>query len=90
LIGRLFRPSTVSGLLLTRTLYSRAPILAVPVGRIRFCALIAFTTSLGASPVALSARGSRSTMICRGLPPKGRLTEAPCTVASCVRTKFCA
>ena len=28
-------------------------------------------------------------MICRGLPPNGSGTAAPCTVASWVRMKFC-
>ncbi len=43
--------------------YSFGPIFAVPVGRIRFCALNALTTSEGVSPLASSARVSRSTEI---------------------------
>ncbi len=37
LMGRKFMASTVVGLLLSATWYSRLPIFAVPVGRIRFC-----------------------------------------------------
>ena len=45
LIGRSFKPCTLVGLLLVSTAYSKAPILDVPEGRIRFCALIALTIS---------------------------------------------
>ena len=39
--GKLLKASTNSGLPFKRMLYSRLPILAVPEGRIMFCALIA-------------------------------------------------
>ena len=52
--------------------YSMSPIFAVPAGRIRFCALIALTTSAGDRPLACSACGSRSTEICGCLPPYGK------------------
>ena len=42
---------------------------AVPVGRIRFCALMAFTMSTGESPLDCSSVESRSTEIRRCLPP---------------------
>jgi hypothetical protein len=35
-IGRSFKPSMVSGLLLVSTAYSKPPIFEVPAGRIRF------------------------------------------------------
>jgi len=41
-----------SGLLLSRTLYSAVPILAVPAGMIRFWLLMAVLTSLGDRPRA--------------------------------------
>ena len=41
-----------SGLEFRWTVYSRIPILAVPAGRIRFCALMAPATSVGESPWA--------------------------------------
>ncbi len=53
LIGRLLSAATLSVLPFICTLYSRAPILAVPPGRIRFCALTALTTSLGDKPFGL-------------------------------------
>ncbi len=86
--GRSFSAATVCVLPFICTLYSCVPIFAVPPGRIRFCALIAFTTSIGASPFACSARVSRSTTIWRILPPNGSGTAAPWTVASCVRMKL--
>ncbi len=51
------------------TVYSVSPNLAVPEGRIRFCMLIALTTSAGDRPRACSACVSRSTEIMRFLPP---------------------
>ncbi len=69
LIGRSFKPWTLVGLLLVSTAYSNAPILDVPEGRIRFCALIALTTSVGESPLDWSAARFRSTWIWRCLPP---------------------
>ena len=68
-MGMLLRASTASGLLLRLTVYSRGPILAVPVGRVRFWALTAALTSWAESPLASRAGGSRSTMIWRGAPP---------------------
>ena len=70
-IGRSFNPSIVPGALLVSTAYSNWPIFAVPAGRIRFCALIALTTSEAERPRDCSAWRSRSTWICRGLPPYG-------------------
>ena len=70
--------------------YSFGPILAVPVGRIRFCALNALTTSEGVRPLASNARVSRSTEISRDLPPYGYGTAAPGIVTSCGRRKFSA
>jgi hypothetical protein len=70
------------------TAYSCPPILAVPVGRIRFCALIAALTSWAATPYASSFCGSRSTEICRLLPPYGRGNVVPCTTASCCRIRY--
>ena len=43
--GQVVQASMASGLLFRLTLYSRLPILAVPEGRIRFCALMAVLTS---------------------------------------------
>ncbi len=59
-----------------------------PPGRIRFCALMAVTTSVGERFCAYSALGFRSTMICRSRPPYGSVRPAPCTFASRVRRKF--
>ena len=70
------------------TSYSRLPILEVPVGRIRFCALIALTTSSGDRPFDCSAVVFRSTCTWRCLPPYGYGIEAPGTVTSWVRMKF--
>ena len=60
-MGRSFSPLIVVGLPFMSTLYSKAPIFAVPAGRMRFCALIAFTTSSGDSPFAWSAAVFKST-----------------------------
>ena len=67
--GRSLSPSITLGELFIATLYSIAPILAVPEGRIKFCEFTALTTSLGARPRACSAGMSRSTEISRVLPP---------------------
>ena len=77
-----------SGLLFRLTRYSRPPTLAVPVGSTRFWVARAVVTSCGDSPWALSASGSRSTTICRTLPPAGRGMRTPCTVASMLRTRW--
>ena len=61
----------VVGIALVRTVYCVSPILARPDGKVRFCALTAFTMSVGVSPLAWSLTGSMSTMICRYLPPSG-------------------
>ena len=68
-----------------RTVYSVAPNLAVPDGRIRFCRLTALTTSAGARPRACSACMSRSTEISRFLPPYGNGIATPGIVISCGR-----
>ena len=67
--GMLLSPAMVSGEPLVASVYSVAPILAVPDGSTRFCALTALTTSLGVRPLASSASVSRSTEITRCLPP---------------------
>ena len=67
--GRSPRPAMASGEPFMRTVYSVAPNFAVPEGRIRFCTLMAFTTSAGDSPRACSAAMSRSTEMSRFLPP---------------------
>ena len=46
------------------------------------------TTSLGDRPLAASAGGSMSTMICRNLPPNGGVTVRPGMVNSLTRMKF--
>jgi hypothetical protein len=51
------------------TVYSRGPSFTDPVGKVKFCAWMAALTSLALSPFERRAEGSRSTMICRGLPP---------------------
>jgi hypothetical protein len=61
----------VVGIALVRTVYCVSPILARPDGKVRVCALTAFTTSAGVSPLAASLVESMSTMICRYLPPSG-------------------
>ena len=63
-IGRLLSPSIVVGLLLVSMAYSKIPILEVPAGRMRFWALMALTTSVGARPLLWSAGRSMSTWIC--------------------------
>ena len=68
-IGRSESPAMASGEPFMRTVYSVAPNLAVPAGRIRFCRLTALTTSAGDSPRACSAAVSMSTEISRCLPP---------------------
>ncbi len=61
----------------------------MPDGVITFCALTAFTMSVGDRPCACSRGMSRSTCTWRILPPYGYGVAAPCTVASWVRMKFC-
>ena len=61
LIGRSFSRSIRRGLVLRSIGYSLAPILAVPLGKTRFCALRALTTSCWERFCASSALGSRST-----------------------------
>ena len=68
LTGKSFSSATVCGLAFSST-YIPAPRFRVPEGRIRFCALIALTTSTGVRPLACSAAVSRSTKISRNLPP---------------------
>src|SRR5207253_4227527 len=63
-------------------------IFAVPAGRIRFCRVNAFDTSIGESCFAYSSSRFKSTITDRFLPPNGYDTDAPCTVPSCVRMKF--
>jgi hypothetical protein len=67
--GMSLRPLMASGEAFNLTLYSVSPSLAVPEGRIRFCALMALTTSEGARPRDCIACMSRSTEITRILPP---------------------
>src|SRR5471032_1201888 len=86
----LFRPAMVSGEPFMLTLNSVLPIFAVPDGRIRFCALMAVTTSVGVMPFACSAWVSRSTDTRRDLPPYGYGTAAPGMVTSCGRRKLTA
>ena len=60
---------TSAGEPVMRTVYSVAPNVALPDGRIRFCRFGALTTSAGARPRACSAAMSRSTEMSRFLPP---------------------
>ena len=76
----------LAGIALVRTVYWVSPILARPDGKVRFCALTAFTTSVGVSPRETSLTGSMSTMIWRYLPPPGVGNVTPGTGASCWRT----
>ncbi len=80
----------VPGVPLSATAYSEASIFCVPAGRIRFCALTALTMSVGVRPCASSFCVSRSTVICRLLPPYGNGTAMPGTVISLGRRKFSA
>ena len=76
LIGRSFSSAVVSGLPFISTSYSYWPIFEVPEGRIRFCVLMALTTSLGAKPFGLQRRGVQvhlhlallAAVTARGLP----------------------
>src|ERR1700757_5484289 len=84
-----FRSSIVGGAALgMETSYSLEPILDVPVGRIRFCTLIALTTSSADSPFDCNSVVLRSTCTWRCFPPYGYGTEAPGTVIRRVRTKL--
>src|ERR1700749_4236398 len=78
----------VSGEPLSAIAYSVLPILAVPEGTIRFCALTAFTTSFGVSPLASKAGVSKSTDIKRDFPPNGYGTAAPGMVTKRGRRKL--
>src|ERR1700712_637745 len=80
--GRSLRAAMVSVEPLRGTVYSVEPNLAVPEGRIRFCRLMALTTSDGERPRACSARVSRSTEITGLLPPYGNGIAAPGIVIS--------
>jgi hypothetical protein len=71
LTGMSLSAAMVGGIALVRTVYCVLPILAVPPDKVRFCALTAFTTCSGVSPLAKSFVWSISTMICRYLPPAG-------------------
>src|ERR1035438_5287875 len=85
--GKSLRAETVSGLLFTRTRYSRFPTRVVPAGRMRFWAFRAFETSIPERCFAYIAFGSKSTIIWRLLPPQGKGMEAPWTVAKRVDSK---
>ena len=52
LMGRSLRADTTSGLLFTRTRYSRSPTFTVPAGTIKFCRLNAVETSVAESRLA--------------------------------------
>ena len=58
-IGTSFSAARVEAVALTETTYWVSPILACPEGKVRLWALTAVTTSLGVSPRARSASGSR-------------------------------
>jgi hypothetical protein len=78
--------ATAAGDELIPTVYSRLPILTVPVGRVTHWAEMALDTSWGLSPYPARASWSRSTMTCRSAPPNGRDRVVPCTLASCWRS----
>src|SRR6185437_279677 len=82
------RSSTRRMLAFTLMSYSVGPTFAVPPGKIRFCALMAATTSCGARFFAFSAGKFRSTEITRVFPPYGHGTNAPRVVESPMRTWF--
>ena len=88
LTGSCPNSDTRSGLLFIRNWYSRVPIFAVPLGRVRFWESRALLTSAGVRPCAWSACRSKSTLISLDFPPEGSGMEAPCTVASGIRTKL--
>ncbi len=69
LTGRSAISASFCGLAFISISLSSEPILAVPLGRMRFWTLIALTTSVGESPRALSLFGSISTIIWGILPP---------------------
>ena len=87
-IGSALKRSTDVGLEFNCTLYSRSPRRAVPAGMITLEACRAFTTSTGAKPFACSRDWSRSTLICRDLPPNGPGVDRPGMVNSRMRMKF--
>ncbi|KAG1523227.1 hypothetical protein G6F51_014537 [Rhizopus arrhizus] len=68
-IGRSFSASISLGLLLSNTVNSLLPSLAVPTGVIWFCAASALPTSCADRPLAAIAWGSRARVIWRCLPP---------------------
>src|SRR2546422_5779290 len=70
-MGTLFNASSTSGELFIFTRYSVSPIFAVPLGSVRFCALMALFTSRAESPLACNFAGFRSTITWRTLPPNG-------------------
>ena len=84
------RPEAIDGLPLKTIGYSSGPIFAVPLGRITFCVFTALEMSAGERPHAKSFCRSRSTTTWRTLPPTGRVSCAPCTVARPGRRKFVA
>src|ERR1700740_1941056 len=90
LIGRVSKSLMAGGLALIPTWYSNWPILAVPDGKIRFCAFTALMTSAGGNPRACLAWEFRFPSTYRSLPPYGDGTTAPGTVISCGRTKLVA
>src|SRR4051812_36648339 len=90
LTGRLFRSSRIDGVPFTSTLYSVEPIFVVPEGRMRFCTLMAFTTSWPVIPLAFSAWRSRSTETTFVRPPYGHGICAPFTTERPTRICVCA
>ena len=87
LTGILLSSSIEPGVALVRTVYCVLAIFTWPDGRVRFCALTAFTTSSGVSPRASNLFGSISTMIWRYLPPAGVGKVTPGTGANCWRRR---
>src|ERR1700722_6993210 len=86
--GMRLSPAIVSGDPFSAMANSVEPILAVPEGKMRFCALTAFTMSFGVRPLASSAEVSRSTEIRRDLPPYGYGTATPGMVTRRGRRKL--
>ena len=70
-IGTRFSASIERAELLMLTMSCLSPIFASPDGSVRLCALTAVTTSIGATPFARIASGSRSTITWRYFPPYG-------------------
>ncbi len=84
-IGRSLSAAMVSVEPLRRNVYSVAPNLAVPDGRIRFCTFSAATTSAGDRPRACIALVSRSIETSLDLPPYGNGIATPGMLTSCGR-----